>query len=119
MKKKAIEMIIVLVLMFTLCTPSMAVNAPDVDFNDYSVARASQYISSYSAILTPEAGGLMYVSGRVIGTGIMDTIGVTGIILQRNYSGIWATVCTWDSLYDYNTNISAFAVSYPGIPGAE
>lgn len=119
MKKKAIQLIVALVLVFSLGTPSMAVGAPYSADSDDSIARASQYISSYSAVLTPEAGGLMHVSGRVIGTGVMGTIGTTGVVLQRNYSGVWASVCTWDSIYHYNTNVSAFTVSYPGIPGVE
>ena len=83
------------------------------------VIQASQYISSCSALITAQSGSIMAVDCAVTGTGIMDTIGVKTLKIQKYQSGTWTTVKTWSNLYNYNCLQGSVSSTYQGVSGSQ
>ncbi len=117
MKKCVVACITMLLLIIPLRTTSTAADY-EHDYNPY-IIMSSQYISSYSATITPGTNGLIELNCSVIGTGIMSTIGIRTIQLQKYVSGTWTNVKTWNNYFNYNDIQASFYASYQGSVGSQ
>lgn len=73
---------------FAMATDVSAVEAPEV--TDDSVARASDYLTSYFATIS-SSGGNVKVEFVVTGTAQMDQVGAIEVAIYNNTTGILAT----------------------------
>lgn len=83
--KKIILTIITLTILFTLC------------FSTFANAEASYYLDLYGADMVAEGNGKLRVSFDVFGTGLMTSIGVTQIEIQKKVGSSWVTDSTLKS----------------------
>ncbi|MPM14479.1 hypothetical protein SDC9_60842 [bioreactor metagenome] len=81
--------------------------------------QASQYIRNYSASITAKSGGEIAIDGSVTGTGIMDTIGVKTLNIQKYQSGAWSTVRSFSDVYEYESAQADFYATYQGVEGSQ
>jgi len=119
MKKWLITGINLFLLIITLGTTSTAAEISYEDGYSSYIIMSSQYISSCSATITPGTNGLIELNCSVIGTGIMSTIGVKTIQLQKYVSGTWTSVKTWSDYFNYNNIQASFYASYQGTVGSQ
>lgn len=109
--KKNITRILVIVLIFSVFSSTALIANASI--------QASYYISSCDAQITTGYGGQILVDCGVTGTGVMDTIGVSTLVIQRYQSGSWVNVASWSSLYDYYSASSAVEATYYGTAGSQ
>ena len=92
-------------------------------FSQDDGSRASLYILSHAAYVYPEGNGKVSVWFEITGTGKMDEIGSTLIILyERIGSSSWGHVKTYhftdySNMLAYNKNIHGSNVTYNGVAG--
>lgn len=107
-------LLVVLMFAFSLCVPAAA-GSP--------IPYASDYLSQYDGIVTREGGGTIKISFSVVGTGIIDEIGASQIVVQKQVNGVWISVKTYNNtrnpeLSTANDYSYANYVLYDGEPGA-
>jgi len=121
MKKLIMRAFFLLVILSVLSSSAYAAEFTSVDNagkNEY-VIQSSYYISSCDALISTGTGGLITVNCGIIGTGIMDTIGVKKMQIQKYQSGSWVTVQTWYDAYSYNTMSASIYANYYGTVGSQ
>lgn len=106
----------IVLMISVLSTSVLTANASGLSSNGL---KASRYINSCNAQITTGSSGKILLDGSVIGTNVMDTIGVQTLIIQKYQSGSWVNVTSWSDLYDYNSASSAFSATYYGSVGTQ
>ena len=93
-------------------------------FTSFALAttlRASKYISSYNAVISPAGDGDITVECSVVGTGRMKTIGIQSIKIYNVNGTNIATYSYTTPAYEYlmgsDTGRKSASVSYSGISG--
>ena len=110
---KGLSLFVVLVFALSLCVPAAAA-AP--------MPYASDYLSKYDGIVTREGGGTIKISFSVVGTRVIDAIGASQIVVQKQVNGVWISVKTYNNtrnpeLSTTNNYIYANYVLYDGEAG--
>lgn len=109
-KKK--KFILVFAAMLCILALPLALNADTIS------PQASRYISSTNVAIQAEGNGKLYLYSKVVGTGIMDQIGVKTMEIQTLKNGSWQTAYTIvEDDYRYNVTTYAYACYYTVIPG--
>lgn len=109
-KKK--KFILVFAAMLCILALPLALNADTIS------PQASRYISSTNVAIQAEGNGKLYLYSKVVGTGIMDQIGVKTMEIQTLKNGSWQTAYTIvEDDYRYNTGTYVYACYYTVIPG--
>ena len=121
MKKKALSLIMSLILVFPLCGSAFAVN--ESTDSDYSI-NSSAYLTSYSVTLNAAANHRMAIDVLVYGTSIMDKIGVSIINIDQKINGVWSDYDTLyainnPSFYQYDTLNYVNTISFYGTAGVQ
>lgn len=111
MRKQVLTSVISLILICALFT-SFALAA---------TLRASEYISSYKAVISPTGDGEITVECSINGTGRMKTLGIQSVkIYNANGTNVATYSYTMDG-YEYlmgsDTGRKTASVSHSGIPG--
>lgn len=82
---------------------------------------SSEYIREARAYTTVNSQGTVNVSFRIIGTNIMDVLGVKTVIVQEQAPGSsqWTAVATYkaadnSNMLEYNTIMHSSSISYSG-----
>jgi hypothetical protein len=122
MKKLIMRAFFLLVIFSVLSSSAYAAELTSVEnsvLKDEFVIQSSYYISSCDALISAGASGLITVNCGIIGTGIMDTIGVKKMQIQKYQSGSWVTVQTWYDVYSYNTMSASIYANYIGTVGSQ
>ena len=122
MNKRKFRVCILLILVLSLCFSSTALAAlPEEDVVE---PQASLYLSAYSAYMYDHGDGLVSVWFEVQGTGTMDKVGATKIIIQEKVKGTssWddAKTCTYPSysaLMDEDDSVHGSNIGYYGTVG--
>lgn len=110
---KVISLITAMLLVMQLCAiTSAAAQMP----------MASDYLSSYDGTVTSEGNGKIKVSFTVIGTGILDEIGASKIVIEKKTGTYWIPVKTYTlsnypELATYNDYSYGSYVLYNGEEG--
>lgn len=110
MKKNIIRTLIIVLIISISSSAILMANAG---------VRASLYIDSYDAQIKTDSGGQISIASRVTGTDIMDTIGVSTLVIQKYQSGSWVDVTSWSDLYDYYSASSVVEATYYGTAGTQ
>ena len=118
MKKSFIRIISVIAILTVVSSSTLSMALSD-HANGGIIIQASQYISSCSSVITAESGSIIAVDCAVTGTGIMDTIGVQTLKIQKYQSGTWSTVKTWSNLYNYGSLQANISSTYQGVSGIQ
>lgn len=110
---KEISLLLVLVFLLSICVPASATMIS---------TRASNYLNKYDGVVTREGGGTIKISFTVIGTRMIDEIGASQIIVQKQVRGAWISVKTFNNTRNSElstTNNYAYAnyVLYDGVAG--
>lgn len=109
-KKK--KFILVFAAMLCILALPLALNADTIS------PQASRYISSTNVAIQAEGNGKLYLYSKVVGTGIMDQIGVKTMEIQTLKNGSWQTAYTIvEDDYRYNTGTYVYTCYYTVIPG--
>lgn len=85
---KSMSLFLILLFTFSLCIPASA---------SVPILRSSKYLSSYDGVVTREGGGTIKISFTVIGTRVIDEIGASQIVVQKQVSGVWISVKTFNN----------------------
>jgi hypothetical protein len=115
--KKSIRVFAALLAITTLCTSAYATSIGNKNNSDDYSIRSSDYISSYSALITAQSGGVIAIDCLITGTGTMNVIGVKTLKMQKYQSGSWTTVRTFSSLYEYYSMQASVYATYQGTAG--
>ena len=87
-------------------------------FTPIAHARASNYIFSYGASMVADGNGKVSVWFDITGTGTMDEIGSTTIIVYENGVAVKTfSYSTTPSMMTYNKHIHGSSVTYQGVAG--
>lgn len=83
-----------------------SIDVNDLERSDFDIGpMASHYISSYETYLRGYSKGKLLLYADVIGTDIMDKIGLSNVYVQEYNSGSWNTVMSFSDYkykeYDY------------------
>ncbi|BAL00314.1 hypothetical protein OBV_31150 [Oscillibacter valericigenes Sjm18-20] len=110
---KGISLLLVLVFLLSICVPASATMIS---------TRASNYLNKYDGVVTREGGGTIKISFTVIGTRVIDEIGASQIVVQKQVRGAWISVKTFNNTRNpelSTTNNYAYAnyVLYDGEAG--
>ena len=110
---KGISLLLVLVFLLSICVPASATMIS---------TRASDYLNKYDGIVTSEGGGTIKISFTVIGTRIIDKIGASQIVVERQSGSYWIPVKTYNNTKNpelSTTNDYSYAnyVLYNGVAG--
>lgn len=107
-----------MLLLFALCL------SPVVSAADTTAARASEYLSSYTAYMHANGGGSVSVCFEVFGTGTMDDIGALTVQLQESTDGgsTFTTIkrfsyLNYSTMLKHGTGKCVSSVSYDGVTG--
>lgn len=74
--------------------------------------RASSYLSSYMAYIAPVGSGKVQIRFDVEGTGVMDKIGTTTIVLKESTNGTSFTTVKTFKVASYSSMLASNKVSY-------
>lgn len=85
---RGLSLFVVLIFAFSLCVPAAA---------ESPTPYASDYLNQYDGIVTREGGGTIKISFSVVGTGIIDEIGASQIVVQKQVNGVWISVKTYNN----------------------
>lgn len=85
---KEISLLLVLVFLLSICVPASATMIS---------TRASNYLNKYDGVVTREGGGTIKISFTVIGTRMIDKIGASQIVVQKQVRGAWISVKTFNN----------------------
>ena len=85
--------------------------------------RASNYLNKYDGVVTREGGRTIKISFTVIGTRVIDEIGVSQIVVEKQDGNYWVPVKTYNNTKNpelSTTNDYSYAnyVLYNGEAGA-
>ena len=110
---KGISLLLVLAFLLSICVPASATMIS---------TRASNYLNKYDGVVTREGGGTIKISFTVIGTRVIDEIGASQIVVQKQVRGAWISVKTFNNTRNpelSTTNNYAYAnyVLYDGEAG--
>jgi hypothetical protein len=88
------------------------------------VLRASSYLSSYAAWLTPAGSGNVTIAFDVSATGLADSVGVTKIIVQKKQGTTWVDAKTYNSsttsgMLASNCLFHCGTLNYGGVSGTQ
>jgi len=108
-----VSLLLVLSFLFSLCIPAMA--------KEMSI-QSSQYLSKYDGVVTAEGGGTIKISFLVIGTRVIDEIGASQIVVEKQSGNYWIPVKTYNNTKNpelSTTNDYSYAnyVLYNGVAG--
>lgn len=113
MKKQKISTVVmgIILSLVMLFNAGVSVSASEV--------KASDYLSSYTAYLTPLGNGEMDIHFKVFAVGLADQVGVTKIVVEQKIGGDWYPVRTYDSsnttgLVGYNAFNHMGYITYTG-----
>lgn len=111
---RGLSLLVVLMFAFSLYVPAAA---------ESPIPYASEYLSQYDGIVTREGGGTIKISFSVVGTRVIDEIGASRIVVQKQVNGVWISVKTYNNTRNpelSTTNDYSYAnyVLYDGEPGA-
>lgn len=111
---KGISLLLVLVFLLSICVPASATMIS---------TRASNYLNKYDGVVTREGGGTIKISFTVIGTRVIDEIGVSQIVVEKQDGNYWVPVKTYNNTKNpelSTTNDYSYAnyVLYNGEAGA-
>lgn len=81
---------VVSIFAFSLCVPAAAAAEVPTPY-------ASDYLSQYDGIVTSEGGGTIKISFSVVGTRVIDAIGASQIVVQKQVDGAWISVKTYNN----------------------
>jgi hypothetical protein len=87
-------------------------------------ADASEELSSYSATMYADGGGIVTCEIDVSATGFADEVGATPIVIQRKSGSVWVTAQTFNSnaysnLIGEDCLFHIGSVSHSGTPGQQ
>jgi len=85
---RSMSLFLILLFTFSLCVPASA---------SVPILRSSRYLNSYDGIVTREGGGTIKISLTVIGTRVIDEIGASQIVVQKQVRGAWISVKTFNN----------------------
>lgn len=88
---KVISFITAMMLVMQMCAITSAAT---------QMPMASDYLSAYDGTVTSEGNGKIKVSFTVVGTGILDEIGASRIVIEKKTGSYWIPVKTY-TLSDY------------------
>lgn len=92
-----------------------------ISFAFAATLRASKYISSYNAVISPAGGGDITVECSVVGTGQMKTLGIQSVKIYnvngRNVATYSYTMPGYEYLMGSDTGFKAASVTHSGISG--
>jgi len=109
LKKKTLFRLAALMLIVVLC---LGLSAP------IAQARASNYIAAYGAYMNADGSGKVSVWYDVTGTGMMEEIGSTSIVIYENGSIVKTFYSSsTPSMMTKNKAIHGGSVSYNGVAG--
>ncbi|MEA4896195.1 MAG: hypothetical protein VB064_13195 [Oscillospiraceae bacterium] len=120
LKKKAISLVMSVLMAFSLCGNAFAVS----ENSNINVINASAYLSTYNVALSAQADHRMAIGVTVTGTSIMDKIGVSIIDIDQKINGVWSDYNTLYALYNpnfyqYNTTSYVDTISFYGTQGVQ
>ena len=116
MKKNIIRTFVIVMIISITSATLLTANAADLKSDGI---QASLYISTCSSQITTGTSGKIYVDCSVNGTGIMDTIGVQTLVIQKYQSGAWVDAISWNSLYNYIAASCSVSATYNGSVGTQ
>lgn len=116
MKKRAISLLTVITLLFSLTSTASA------EGSTWSVTRASQYLDGYSVGIEARGNGEIVLAMTVEGVGIMEKIGVREVYIEKKVNGGWQFHESLDAVehpefYDYNSRDYVGSTSFYGTAG--
>jgi len=119
LKKNAIRIITVFVFMLLLMSTAIAIEPPGEN-----APESSYYLSSYGVDLVALGNGEMSVGMDVIGTGVMNKIGVSVLRIEQKVNGSWEPYSiilgmTQPDFYMYNTNAYIGEYIFTGTAGVQ
>lgn len=125
--KSTLLLLVVFMLCFALSAPAWADDTVVNDesrfvFADNEPDRASNYLSMYSVGMTAQGGRTMKVSFSVRATRVMNKVGVTQIIIERNNGNGWVHDRTlyytsYSNFLRYNAIQNMSSVTFTGVSG--
>jgi len=110
---RSMSLFLILLFTFNLCVPASA---------SVPILRSSRFLNSYDGIVTREGGGTIKISFTVIGTRVIDEIGASQIVVEKQSGNYWIPVKTYSNTKNpelSTTNDYSYAnyVLYNGVAG--
>lgn len=110
---RGLSLFVVLIFALNLCVPASATPIP----------YASDYLNQYDGTVAAEGGGTIKISFMVVGTRVIDAIGVSQIVVEKQSGQYWIPVKTYNNSKNpelSTTNDYSYAnyVLYDGEVGA-
>ncbi len=87
--KRSVALFVALLQCMVSCVTAFA-----VDTEDYSIARASDYLNYYSAYAVTISKGEVIFEFEVDGVRRMDSVGVIRLVIQEKVDGKWTSLPT-------------------------
>ncbi len=120
--KKTANRILTAVLALAFCIGSATAAVPAGVTAAPIRPQASLYLNMYTADIWSAGSGIVRIYFDVSGTGIMDEIGSTKILVQRQVVSGWSVVHTYTpatnpEMIDTDTGFHSGLFSYAGVPG--
>lgn len=117
MKKKTTFMLAVIALLFSLTTPTLALEGAT-----RSVTRASEYLDGYSVGVEARGNKRIAVIMTVDGKGTMDKIGVSEVYIEEKVGETWVeyeiqNAVEHPEFYNYNSQDYVGNAYFTGTPG--
>lgn len=112
-----------LVCTFILCA-GLTVPAGAVNIKDVISARSSDFLTYYAAYALTASDGEVIIEFEVQGTGRMDLVGASYIVIQEKSGGTWKGISTYfgsvsNGMLGDNAYLYVGSISYKGTPGKE
>ena len=79
--------------------------------------RASELIGSTGIYRYVPGNGRVEYDVDILGTDILDKVGVQKIQIHEYYDGMWRSVKTQTNIYEYNTASFGHTIGYNGVAG--
>lgn len=121
--KVQLRRIFTLACALALCV-NLTVSAEALSAGDTVSPRASNYLTYYSAYAVAGEDGEVIIEWDVQGTGRMDLIGASCVVVQEKVGSKWVGVSTYfgsiaNGMLNDNVSIHVSSISYYGTPGKE
>jgi hypothetical protein len=121
--KTQMKHIITLFCIFVLCA-GLTVPAGATNINDIISIQSSDFLTYYAAYALSRSGGEVIIEFEVDGTGRMDLVGSSYIVIQEKSGSTWKGVSTYfgsvsNGMLDDNAFSHIGSITYAGTLGKE
>lgn len=112
MKRLFSKKILMILTCFIFVAATSVAFAAEVSEEETVQPRASKYLSSYMAYITPVGSGKIQIWFDVEGMGVMDKLGTTTIVLKESTNGTSFTTVKTFKVASYSSMLASNKVSY-------